>query len=461
MDEEKLKKAKQKNVKLYPIYKLFAWDLLFYYSIYFLFLSQVKGLTAATIVFGNGFYTVFKLLFQPFAPTVVNILGKRKSTILGNILVTFSILYIILAPPSLLNLIIFNLINSLGYILKGVCEAGILDECITNNEKKRSTFAKIDGKGSAYWYIFEAISSVSTGFLFVINGYIPMYLCFIFCIIGTILSAKFEHYEVNKKIQKEKFNLKEMINKIDLSKQEYLFIFKSKRLRALLLFSGLFYGILYIRSTLTSSLLVDIGIPDKYFGIIVGSLTVFAAITTWKQNVFHKKFRNKVLTVFAITYSSTLIVIGIVVTLNINYQITVFVSLIMMIVQNMIKGPYYTLIKRYLNSFSNERISTKIYSINNIIEGVCGTLISFLVSILLEYTTTAYTSLFLGIIILILFIIILDYMKTRIGLKPEEYNKQDIEFQPKLKKAKEPIKNEIEISISVDENGENKIEIET
>ena len=36
---------KQKNIKKYPIYRMFAWDLLFYYSIIYLFLTIEKGLT--------------------------------------------------------------------------------------------------------------------------------------------------------------------------------------------------------------------------------------------------------------------------------------------------------------------------------------------------------------------------------------------------------------------------------
>ena len=458
MDEEKLIQAKQKNVKLYPIYKMFSWDVLFYYSIIFLFLNQVKGLSGANIVFGNAFYNIFKIIFQPLTPVVVNIIGKRRSTILGNIFVSLCILYVIIGKASVGYLIIHNFIAALGYLLKGVCEASILDECIIDKENKNSIFSKIDGRGSAYWYIFEAISAVSTGFLFVINAYIPMYLCFIFCIIGTLLSANFEHYEVKPVREKEEHKIKKIINRLDLSKQEYTFILKSKRLRALFLFSGLFHGLLYVRSTMTSSILVEMNIPDQYFGIIIGGLTIFAAVATLFQNFIHNKLHNKVLTCFSITYVFTLIITGIIINLNINYTLTLCVVMVMMTIQNIIKGPYYTLIKRYLNSFSNEQISTRIYSVNSLMEDIGGTVISLIVSAMLSYTTTAYTSLFVGIILLITFIVILDYMKTRLGLKADEYKKRDIEFVPKIREST-PEKNSVEILVGVDEEGNNKIEI--
>lgn len=457
MTEEKIKRAKQKNAKIYPIYKMFAWDLLFYYSINFLFVNQVKGLSASEIFIGNAAYLISKLIFQLFAPIIINIVGKRKGNIIGNIFVSLSILHLILVPGSLINYIISNIIMSAGYVLKDICEATILDECIVEKEKKNLIFAKIDGKGSAYWYMFEAISSVSTGFLFVINGYLPMCLCFIFCIIGTLLAFQFEHYEVKVKKDKQEHSLKRLFNKIDLAKQEYLFILKSKRLHALMLFSGLFYSMLYIRSTITSSILVDIGIKEEYFGIIFGVFTLFTVISTWKQNVFHKKLRNKVLTAFALTYSISLILMGLVVIININYIITLIIIFTILIIQNILKGPYYTLIKRYLNSFSNEYISVKIYSMNNFINGIIGSLISLMISALLNYTTTAYAVLIIGIVSLILFMGILDYMKTRIGLKPEEYREQDINFVPKIKELEEPKK--IEIQVSTGKDGETIVNI--
>ena len=455
IEEEKIRKAKEKNRKIYPIYKMFAWDLLFYYSITFLFMHQTKGLTASNIFLGNAFYSVFKIIFQPFAPMIINITGKRKAIIIGNIFVSLSILAMILLEGTVINYIIVNLIMAIGYILKGICESCLLEENIPDDENRRSKFSKIDGRGSSYFYIFAAISYVATGFLFVINPYVPMSLCFIFCIVATLLSFKFEHYEVKEEKVKYEHPIKTLSKRISLARQEYIFILKSKRLHALLLFAMLFKGVLNIRSTITSSIFVDIGIPNEYFGIITAVLTTFSAIATWKQHFFHKKFRNKLLTFFALTYSLSSILIGLTIIINVNYSLMLVTILFMMTLQNIIKGLYYTLIKRYLNSFSNEHLSVKIYSVYTFMEELGATLMSLGVSILLEYTTTSYVSLIIGVISLILFIGILDFMKTRIGLKPEEYRKQDIEFVPKEKKEE----NVVEIAVGIDEKGENNIEI--
>ena len=77
----------EKNLKLYPIYKMFSWDLLFYYAIIFLFLLKAKGLSASEIFFADAFYPIFKLLFQFRCIRISDYLGKRKAILIGNIFV--------------------------------------------------------------------------------------------------------------------------------------------------------------------------------------------------------------------------------------------------------------------------------------------------------------------------------------------------------------------------------------
>lgn len=95
----------------------------------------------------------------------------------------------------------------------------------------------------------------------------------------------------------------------------------------------------------------------------------------------------------------------------------------------MIKGPYHTLQKRYLNSFSTPSMSTKIYSACTLIESIFNTCIYWVCAFLLNFTLTSYAITILGCVFTIVFIFILDYMKDKLGLKPEEYKKSDIYFK--------------------------------
>ena len=73
-------------------------------------------------------------------------------------------------------------------------------------------------------------------------------------------------------------------------------------------------------------------------------------------------------------------------------------------------------------------MSPKIFSADVLVEGIFGAVMYWIASFLLSFINTSTTIVILGCIFTIAFIFVLDYMRTRIGLKPEEYKKSDIYF---------------------------------
>ncbi|MCI8519218.1 MAG: MFS transporter [Clostridia bacterium] len=424
--EEKILKAKKFNRKIFPIYKMFSWDLLFYYSVSFLFLTQVKGFSASNVLLFDAFYTVFKFLSQIPSINITEIIGKRKSLLIANIFVSLSILTLILTQE-MWHAILANAFMGIGYSLKTLVDSVFLRDQIVIKEHPGTAFSNLDGKGSAFWYAFDAITSISCGFLFVFNAYLPMALCLSMCIISCILAFTFKPYEdLSKKVKlEESGSYKQYIKDLKIAFKN---IFKSRRLKALFLFSGMFAALLTMRSTVASSLFIEISIPEQYFGIIFAGLTMLSAIASKFQNIFHTILRNRVLTYFSLVFSLSLIVVGLTAMFSMNFVFTIIVVISMYALQYIIKGPYYTLIKRYLNSFSSSTMAPKIFSVNTLVESLFSTVMCYLASILLEHTLTANAVAILGCVFLIAFIFILDYMKDKIGLKPEEYEKKDINF---------------------------------
>ena len=416
---------KKHNRKLYPVYKMFSWDLFFYYPIIFLFLTIEKGWSASQILLVDSFYPLFKIIANFPNLAISDKLGKRKSLIFGNIMVSLAILSIILASQ-LRHIILANLLFAIGYTIKNLCESSLLHECIEDEKNANSQFSKISGKGSAFHYIFDATSSIATGFLFVYNHYLPLFICLFICILTVLIAFSFEEYTEKKaKVKKKKFFNISYAKEVIAS---FSFIFHSQRLRALLLFNGLFVALLSIRNTIASSLLTEINLPEQYFGIIFALLQLVSCLGSVKQNYFHKKYRNKLLTQFSLKYSISMILLAIVVILKLPFIPTLAIIILLYSIQYLVKGPYYILIQRYLNSFSTSEISTKIYTTSSIIESIFGVLLTLFASFLLGCFSTSYAVLIIGITMFILFIIALEYMKPRLGLKPEEYDKKDIEY---------------------------------
>ena len=77
-NRKELNRIRRNNAELYPVYKMFSWDLLFFYSIEFLFYVLTKKITASEVLIVNGFYIFFKIIMQIPAVIIADFLGKKK-----------------------------------------------------------------------------------------------------------------------------------------------------------------------------------------------------------------------------------------------------------------------------------------------------------------------------------------------------------------------------------------------
>ena len=415
-------KHKKKNVKIFPIYKTVSWDLLFYFPIIFLFLTQVKGFTPSQILFADSFYTLSNTFWQLPITSIVDRIGKKNCLVIGNILYSSSILSMIFMK-NYYELLLIQFVYALGYSIKGICETNILYNSLPEGKKRGSVFTTIDGKSSSYFYFFDAIASVIAGFTFVINGYIPMILCFLCCVTSTIISLKFRHTKiVEEKI--ESISLKTYYNQI---KESFKFFLKSRRLKSLIIFNAILMGVIFGIVNLRSSMLSEMKVPEQYFGIIFALLQLAAAFMARQTYKIQNNLKNKTLAFLGIPTTISCIIIGFVGadTLSLSSLILIF---LLFLIQYAIKGPFQALMARYLNNFTNRKIRPKITALKNLTSNLFTALVSMLCAVMLKFTTTANTFIVVGCISTIFIVVLLDYMRGKVGLKPEQYGKEDLRY---------------------------------
>lgn len=411
------------NVKLYPIYKMFSWDLLFYYSISFIFLTQIKGFSASNILLGEAFYHICKIISQVPLIALIRKLGKRKSLIFANIINAFSVLCCIIAK-NIAYIFLAQFFSAIAFNTKGLVESNLLYDCLPKNEKRGHAFSRIDGKGNSLYYYTEAIAAVLSGFLYIINGYIPFILCFICCLISVGISVAFKETEKDK-IQQHTTTTKEYLK--DLQKS-FKYMLQSDRLKYLFVFGAIFSAVLTVLVSPRSSILKQIGLPEQYFGVVFAGLGIISGISAKNQNKIHNKYRNKTLSVLSIPTTISCIIIGFWVSGNFSFVTTLVVILALYIIQDISKGAFHTLIKRYLNNFTNSNWRNKIISAYNFIENIAKGVLALIAAWLLKITNGANVVLIIGCISTIAIVLLLDSMRNKVGLKPEEYKKEDIEF---------------------------------
>jgi len=408
---------KNRNLKLFPIYKMISWDLLFFYAIIFLYLVQVKNLSAPQVLLAEALYNVAIMLFLVPSGKIVDKIGKKSSVIIANIGMAISIV-IILLMNNLYHLIIAYSVMAFGYSIKTIAENIILYDSIPSGLKRGKIFSIIDGKASSYYYYIDAITSVATGFLYVVNPHIPIILCLIMCIISTILAFGFQHTNVSSK--------NNSIEKVSL-KDAFKHVISSTRILYLILFYAIFSGLLYNLSSLRSSIFKDLNLNAQYFGIIYAVLQIISGITARYQNKIHNKFRSETLAVLGIPLTVSCIFIGLLGNLKTdNFIFSVIMMLF--ILQNILKGPYRTLIVRYMNNFTNKSIRTKLATIESLAYYAITVVFSLISSWLLGKTTTANTFVVMGVISTFLLGILLYLMKGRVGLSPEKYSEEDLKY---------------------------------
>lgn len=415
--------AKRKNAKIFPIYKMFSWDLLFFYSTQYLFYTTTKGLTAGEVLKVDAFYPLFIIIMQLPAAICADILGRKRSLILGNLIMALYIVLLIVLP-GIVGIFIANIVYAFGYSLKGVQETNILYDS-TATKGGEGLYPKINGKGATGYYIFDGIASLTAGYLFIINQYLPMICCLIVTIIATIIALNFkdiytnklEQNEISKKIKEYKSDFKISIKNI----------IKSKRLRALLIFMGLFNALISIMSTYKGNILVELQIGPETFSIINAVLTLISGIASTFQDRIHKRFRNKTFTVLSLSFVLSVVLIGLILFGNVNYVLPVI--LVLLSVRNITMSNYYVLSERYSKNFSTPKTRSRISFATEFTTNIIESISLFLAGILLDGVSIASATLIVGLVFLLLFTLVLDYMKTRVGLNPENYSKNDIELE--------------------------------
>ncbi len=422
--KEEIQKMRKTNMKIFPTYKKLAWDYLFFYTIDFLFLTQIKGISGADVVLKSTFYAFFSIILQIPANIIVEFLGRKNSIILGNILNCFYIVIIMLSR-NLPDLIFAELVSAIAFSIKNIAEPSLLNESIPPSRYKGEIYSKISAKGAAGYYLIGAISKVIAGFLYPINGYLPMICSLMVLVIVAIMSIGFI-----EPLQKKKRNANEALGKKQLKeiKEGFTYILKSERLKALILCAALIASLLSILSNYYVSLLEELEISSVVIGIVGAVATYICAYASKKQDVFHNRLRNKTLTAIAIMLSISTVIAGICGIKAQNYIVLLVIIVIMNFIHGFGKGMYYTIIDKYLRNFTNEKIDTKIFAAKNLFASIVRVIVGLFASFLLDKTKTAYCMIIIGIIFTILYILMEKYMSSRVGLKPEEYSKEERKY---------------------------------
>lgn len=336
-------------------------------------------------------------------------------------------LTLLIISQSIYGVIIAFFFNSLGFCLKGLTETNILAESINmKSQNSKSLFALAYSAGLKNYMILDGITSFFIGLTYAINPYFPIIISLVFTSISALLSAYFNVKPQPKNKEKKSFIKEYKLQFTNLKKSFKKFI-KSRRLKALMLFTFLFSGFLYGSYSIRETMLTEFyEIDATWFGIIIASLTIIGGLAEILQDRIQKIFKNRTFTFLSISYVATFILIFVVAISNIDNNIKLALTLLLFAIEYCIDSLYTGFTNTYQKNFTTNRIRVKISSVFEVIKYFSNFLLTFIFSIVVGVVDIENAFLYIGIVFLILFIFALIYMKSRFGLKPEQYSKSDI-----------------------------------
>lgn len=423
-EEVQTQTMRKRNMKLFPTYKKIAGDYLFYYTIDFLFLTQIKNISAANVLLANSLKSLFGIFVQIPANIIVEFLGRKNSIIFGNIL---NCLYMVIFMMSgnLFDLALAKFISSLAWSIKNIAEPSLLNASIPPSKYKSSIFAKINSKGLMGYYIVGAISRMIAGFLFEINGYLPTMCSLVVLIVVSIMSMFYIEPIKKQKSKNNNINLRKQLKDIE---EGFKFIIKSERLKALILSAALIGSLLDILLDYQTSLWQEVKVPAYLIGFVAAIISLSSAYASKKQQDFHNKFRNRTIITIGLMASISTIVAGIAGLKAELISILLVVIGLSFLISRFAHGMFYTIIDRYFRNFTNKDIDTKIFAVKNLFVNLTSATMGIIASFLLDKMSTAYCMIVVGVTFTIIYILMGKYMKSRVGLKPEEYSKEERKY---------------------------------
>lgn len=282
MEQEK-EKYLNKFVKIYPYLKGATDDLLFFIAIDSLFYTVAKGLSAQQIVFLTTISSFFSIFCRMILVRLIRKIGNTNSVRLGIGLLLLSAIVITFAP-SYFWVIAGKFIYEIAWVFKDM-EHIMLKNNLTVLGKEEQ-YVKIANKGMVVYAFLTLIVAISSGFLFNISPYLPMYLCITICAVAFIV------YFFMKDVSKYNITVKENSKpkKVKLSKVIWIILISYAMFYGAVT-SGQYNSKLLIQYELSD--IFDMGKVSIYLGVIVTISRISRLLGSMVFGKIYYKIKNK------------------------------------------------------------------------------------------------------------------------------------------------------------------------
>ena len=406
-NEERKEFYMNRNIKIYPTYLAFVWDLLFVWTISTMFFTNQKGLTYSQVI---SLDTVLMFsacimcipvtkLFSKFTPIKALRIGCL-GYIVALLIWIFGSGYFMIA--------LSQVFIGFAYCVLSVKGNPLLTDSL-HAVKRDKDYGRIYGKGLSIFYVLEAVGAVGVTFVYTFNPYLAIWIAMGIVVVAELMSflfvepAKFQKQNVElssastqtkteetapkkKEIQIKTSKLKQLFN--DAKKEQtdsvkdkkqtdsYFKILSSGFVISLLLYSFMFRGVvaidtgsfkIYLQMLLPSEGNTGI-IPIWAFGCIYGIMKVCVALSNKFQFKYNLKFGVRSLIIFNFLLIASFIINAVMFIISPTSIITIVVIIISSCIQCSLRTPNQIFINNYIQVCLPNKNLEKLYALNTMIQ---------------------------------------------------------------------------------------------
>ncbi|WXR62629.1 MFS transporter [Peptostreptococcaceae bacterium AGR-M142] len=322
--------SSKRNTRYYYGYSLFS-NLLILGPIMTIYFFS-KGLSFAQIMFLGSIASVAIVIFEVPTGAMADKLGRKPSMILGALLCSISLLIFVFGH----NFYVFaiaEIIFSLGATFKSGSDVALIYDSL-KADGEEGKFQEVQGKAKSYLLYAQGIGSILASFLYEINRELPFILSAIFVFISALIAFKLIEPPIENKKGKYGENYFKQI------KSSAIYVVKQKKVRAIILYSMMFFVFFRAGFFLIQPYFEDVLIPVKLFGLIFFFFNMVAAIASKNAHRIMKATRGKTLILLSVLMVTSFILIGL---------SKWWIGVIPMMLQQVARGLYNPTVKKHLN----------------------------------------------------------------------------------------------------------------
>jgi MFS family permease len=371
-----------KNIRLLYLIRAcyYTW---FWLGIWVLYYKDFGGFAAVGLL--ETVMIVTTILFEIPTGAVGDLLGKRKTLVLGYLLSGIAQIWMGFSP-TLLHLVLSLIVMNIGgAFISGTFEAMVFDSL--KDEGKEEQFEKVNAKMSSIYLGVLAISGVVGGFMYTLWVGLPYVVNGVFVLFAALLSLRL----TEPKIDTEVFTLKNYLKQTGEGFNQ-LFRVKENMYPAIgiLLVSVI---MLILGEGVNDMIAVVFGYTEVQLGILASVLALTGAVASLLYAKFApKSFWKKFLPISLVIVSISLII---------SPFVAIFIGGITLLIRAIISPIVDIQLSTVLNSMTKSKYRATTLSTFSMIKSIPYALLIYAFGVLADFYPITKIAVWLGFILLL------------------------------------------------------------